>query len=158
MDIFKSFGIVLVLIIVVVGGFMFFTSSDTTVPTIPLEPAPDGDEPTQKDENVQVFRTSVGDVHTYRGVLSVPTPCHELRTQLLIAESLPEQVTIEFEAISSAELCAQVITEKEFEVTFTAHPDHTIRGFMNGNHFEFNVVHGALPPRAEPPGVLEPVP
>ena len=55
-------------------------------------------------------------IHYLSGSLSVPTPCHELKNRIAIAESFPEQVFVEFYTETSAEACIQVIAEKEFSL------------------------------------------
>src|SRR3989344_139799 len=61
-------------------------------------------------------RTSDGDAHIYRGVIDLPTPCHTLKTNVLVAESYPEQVTIQLEVENPAPdvVCIQVIDTREF--------------------------------------------
>ena len=79
-------------------------------------------------------RTSDGDAHIYRGVIDLPTPCHTLKTNVLVAESYPEQVTIQLEVENPAPdvVCIQVIDTREFSVEFSAHPNHTLRATLNG--------------------------
>src|SRR3989344_3849143 len=59
-------------------------------------------------------------IHIIAGEANVPTPCHLLTTIAGVAESFPEQVTIDFAATSSADVCAQTITPVRFKVEFQA--------------------------------------
>jgi hypothetical protein len=70
-------------------------------------------------------------VHTYKGSLNVPTPCHDVLTEVTVAESFPEQVSIYLEVVDAGGICAQVITEKEFTVEFQASEQAIVTGYLH---------------------------
>jgi len=71
--------------------------------------------------------------HTVSGIINLPTPCHSLETNVLVAESFPEQVTVQFKTSVSAEACAQIIAQKEFEIEFQASEEARIKATLNGS-------------------------
>lgn len=103
----------------------------------------DNDDTTVIDDDSNgvrtVFRSSVGNSHTYTGIVSLPTPCHALTEEILMAESYPEQVTVNFIVVPppADTICAQVVTERRFEVSFSAAPGHTIRFTLNREPLPF---------------------
>jgi hypothetical protein len=59
--------------------------------------------------------------HVLSGVVRVPTPCHQvIVSNPTVAESYPEQVRIAMTVTVASDVCAQVVTEKPFSVTFNA--------------------------------------
>ncbi|MBI5816815.1 MAG: hypothetical protein HZB09_00095 [Candidatus Yonathbacteria bacterium] len=77
--------------------------------------------------------------HTYKGILTVPTPCHELISQVTVMESYPEQVTIDLKEQGASNFCAQVITQTPFEVSFKASQDARVSLKLNGAPALFKV-------------------
>jgi hypothetical protein len=93
------------------------------------------------NEVVVVTHTYSDGLHTLRGKLFLPTPCHELETDAVVMESLPEQVNVNLNIVEPGEkiFCIQVIDERDFEVTFQASPSPSIRGFVNGEPVTFAI-------------------
>lgn len=77
--------------------------------------------------------------HTYKGILTVPTPCHEVLSQVTVMESYPEQVTIDLKEQGASNFCAQVITQTPFEVSFQASKDARVSVKLNGAPASFKV-------------------
>lgn len=72
-------------------------------------------------------RTYQSGTHAWEGSVSLPTPCARLETPTVtVAESYPEQVRISLVSIPSADICAQVVTERTFTVSFQAIEDATV--------------------------------
>lgn len=78
-------------------------------------------------------------VHTIVGELAMPTPCDLLNAEATVAESFPEQVTLDFEVINNAETCAQVITPARFQVRAEASEEATFSARFNGRPVELNL-------------------
>lgn len=80
-------------------------------------------------------------VHIVAGETDVPTPCHMLSHDVSIAESFPEQVSLNFS--SSVEdpdqMCAQVISSQRFKITFEASEEASIQATYNGQDVELNL-------------------
>lgn len=83
-------------------------------------------------------------VHTYVGEIPLPTPCDLLETSMIVAESYPEQMRIDFNVINTAEVCTQVVTNQRFKVDATASKDATVSAFFMGRNVELNLTE-ALP-------------
>lgn len=82
------------------------------------------EQPAQNEnsEEFSITHTFSEGVHTYRGVLSLPTPCHTLEQTARVAESFPEQITLAFSSIApEADIaCIQVVSEETFSVSVEA--------------------------------------
>ena len=78
--------------------------------------------------------------HIIAGETNLPTPCHILNTTARVAESFPEQVTIDFTSTSSGEICAQVITVNRFKIEFQASENAMIKATWNGQPVELNLI------------------
>lgn len=78
--------------------------------------------------------------HTLVGEISMPTPCDLLQTEVLVAESYPEQVTADFSVINNAEFCAQTITPARFKIEFTASEVANIAARFEGRDIELNLI------------------
>lgn len=124
--IYLGFGILLVVLISV---FLYFLPKEKKVE----EPV---DRVTTKISVEHSF--SLG-VHTYTGIIQVPTPCHEIFGEAIVKESYPEQVDIKLETRESGEVCIQVIAEKRFKVSFQASERPIVKAFLNGSPVLFIV-------------------
>lgn len=85
-----------------------------------------GDQ-TNNDSTLDQQATLVGysfenGVHTYTGSIKLPTPCHTLSHEVQLSEEAPITATIHFTIgdPSPDQICAQVITEVPFTVSFEA--------------------------------------
>jgi len=81
--------------------------------------------------------------HTVAGEIMMPTPCDLLEADAVVAESMPEQVTINFTVINNAEMCAQVVTPQRFLVSFDASEDASVDATFEGRDIELNLVPAA---------------
>ena len=86
---------------------------------------------------IPVTRSFDGNTHTYTGVITLPTPCYNLNVEAIVAESFPEQVRVEINATPTGEVCAQVLTDKPFQVSFQASERATVQGFLNSIPIDF---------------------
>jgi hypothetical protein len=74
--------------------------------------------------------------HYIAGILTLPDPCYEIDSEVVIRESYPEQVDINLTTPRSGDPCATVLTDKAFEVEFEASEDAEINAFLNGSAVE----------------------
>lgn len=100
------------------------------VPPAGTKPAP-GNEPVAT-LSIPATKSYQNGVYTLSGTLSLPTPCHELKTDTRIAESYPEQVTIEFTVVDTGAICVQVIDERPWSVQARVSSEATFRAVVNG--------------------------
>lgn len=85
-----------------------------------------------------------GKTHTVVGEIPMPTACDLFNWSVRIAESMPETVTIDFDVINNAEMCAQVVTPQRFKVSFDASEGATIKATLEGREVILNLIP-ALP-------------
>lgn len=83
-------------------------------------------------------------VHTLVGEIPMPTPCDLLEADAFVAESFPEQITVNFNVINTAEFCAQQITPQRFKVSATASEQATFKALFMGREVELNLIPPAL--------------
>ncbi|MEX0917486.1 MAG: hypothetical protein WDZ90_03125 [Candidatus Paceibacterota bacterium] len=81
---------------------------------------------------VPIQREFDGTTYVVSGFVDLPTPCHSLSTSISVFSTDPKQALIALRSEPGDELCAQVITPREFEVSFTAGEDALIRATLNG--------------------------
>lgn len=124
-----AFGILAVL---AAGGITLYVSQTKIIS--PVNSGTPGDM-----RVIRVDHYFENDTHIYKGILTVPTPCHELISQVTVMESYPEQVTIDLKEQGASNFCAQVITQTPFEVSFKASKDARISVRLNGNGASFKV-------------------
>ncbi|OGY26481.1 MAG: hypothetical protein A2Z11_02575 [Candidatus Woykebacteria bacterium RBG_16_43_9] len=70
----------------------------------------------------------------YSGTVQLPTPCHKLKKDVIVAESFPEQVQISLEIVEPdpGRVCTQVITEKEFSGELEVSENASVSVSING--------------------------
>lgn len=80
-------------------------------------------------------------VHIVAGETEVPTPCHMISHDVSIAESMPEQVSLNFSSNveDPDQMCAQAISTQRFKVTFEASEEATISATYNGQDVRLNL-------------------
>ena len=114
--------------LIVIGGLAWWGLSGRTE-------APSGDvagDQTTQPASLTVNHYFDNGSHTIEGTITLPTPCHSLTTEALLAEPYPEQVTITFATAPGAGICTQVLADKFFRVTFNASKDALIKATLNG--------------------------
>lgn len=103
---------IVVVAAILLAGYFFWPKTKEPVQDIIAPNAP-----VAQEEDTYNVRHSFDDgVHTISGVVTLPTPCHELRENIRIAESFPEQVFIDLTTIDTGGICIQVIDEREFSI------------------------------------------
>jgi len=81
-----------------------------------------GKEDSGEDAGVVIEHEYNDGVHTYSGIVVTPTPCYSVETMAIVAESYPEQITIDVTLVNDTEgsVCATVLDEKSFSVDVRA--------------------------------------
>lgn len=132
----KAVVITIVVLLVIVGAFAWwqFRAPEELAGT---------PEPTPTDNTGQSVTANhyfSNGTHTIEGNITLPTPCHELTHDVVVAESAPEQVTINFRAESTAEICTQVLADRFFTLSFQASQDAVIKATLNGVPVALNLI------------------
>ena len=81
--------------------------------------------------------------HTVVGEITLPTPCDLLKTEAIIAESYPEQVTFLFTVINTTDTCAMVATNQRFKVEARASSQANLKATFNGSAVELNLIEAS---------------
>lgn len=76
------------------------------------------------------------DQHLFVGFVELPNPCYTITTGI---ERVAEETIINVNYASSSEVCAEVITEKEFRVSFAGKIDEIIIAKLNGEIVNLNI-------------------
>ncbi len=137
---------VVILALIIAGMFVFAylkkTELNQEVTPVPVaEETPDS--PYANITRIDGKHFYEDGTHTVVGEILMPTACDLLNWSTRIAESFPETVTIDFDVINNAEMCAQVITPQRFKVSFEASEQATIRATLEGRDIEVNLIPGA---------------
>jgi len=103
---------IVVVAAIILAGFFFWPSAQNEpkdiVEEVPLV--------VDIEDEVAVEHLFDDGIHTISGVATLPTPCHELQENIRIAESFPEQVSIDLSIVDTGGICIQVIDEREFSI------------------------------------------
>lgn len=93
-------------------------------------------------EDPIVFEHSFVDgTHTYTATVVTPNPCYVVSASPVVAESSPEQITIEISTtVDENEICASVLDEKEFSVEVEASAEATLVNVkVNGKTVDWEI-------------------
>ena len=96
-----------------------------------MPPVNNGEQTTTPD-SITVNHYFDNGAHSLEGTLTLPTPCHILDYNTVVAESMPEQVMVNFSTKPGEGLCTQVLADKFFRVTFNASKDAVISATLDG--------------------------
>lgn len=134
---------IVIFILLVAGMFTFaFLKRQEIAEDVQLqaEPTPTESVPYADVTRIDAKHFFADGTHTIVGELALPTPCDLLQTQAEVAESFPEQVTLEFTVINNAEFCAQVVTTQRFMVTADASEQATFSAKFEGRQVLLNLI------------------
>jgi len=134
-------------VLIVLGMFVFVFIKQNEMKQV-TTPTPDVED-TEGGKYADIKRIDgkhffIDGVHTVVGEVPMPTPCDLLEVDAIIAESFPEQVTLDFKVINNAEFCAEVITLQRFKVSATASEAATFKAMLQNRVIELNLID-ALP-------------
>jgi len=130
---------VIVILVVLTAGYWWYSGrqeegieGDTASSTIPVS-----------EQNIVTVKHAYKDgSHIIVGSLMLPTPCEELSWDTRVAESMPEQVAINFttKTKEGSEICAQVLTARSFKVTVQASEQARFSATLNGTPLRLNII------------------
>lgn len=128
--------------LIIVGMFVFAYLKKAELTEVVVTPPVENTVPGPYDTitRIDAKHFFIDGVHTLAGEILMPTPCDLLNWDSLVAESMPEQVTVQFDVINTADMCAQTVTPQRFKVTFTASENASIRAMFEGRDIELNLI------------------
>lgn len=118
------------LLIIVYGYEFIFKKPVIESPTVEEESVP-----TQKVELKEQYK---GSTYTFAGTVTVPTPCHALNTRVNKVSDTQYQIEIATLPPKEGIMCAQVLTDKPYKVSFQAPKDITVTVLIDGVKYETN--------------------
>ena len=133
------------LIIVGMFGYAYLArQSATSLPTTPPPLAPAAPAVLYPDiTQIDAKHFFADGEHTLVGSLVMPTPCEVVTADATVAESFPEQVTIAINVVRTEDMCAQVLTEQRFQVSFSASEQASITAQFMGRDISLNLIPAA---------------
>lgn len=149
----KTIILIVALFALIVAGMFFYAQLKKNelqqVEVVQTADQPPAADPYSSISQIDAKHYFIDGVHTLVGEVNMPTPCDLLEAQAVVAESYPEQVTIEFSVINTADTCAQVITTQRFMVDFSASWEAAMRATFMGRDIELNLIPAAPGERPE---------
>lgn len=115
--------IVIILILLAGFAFLFFTDKEGNIDT------PDNTNKTLTEENFTLSYSYLGDSKwEYKVEGTLPNPCYKVTTDVLVAESYPEQVSVRVtvQAPDADVACIQVIEPYQYTGEFSASEKATV--------------------------------
>lgn len=131
------------LFILVVGGMFAFAFMQQNNSGTPSNVGQNNDDASGEYANITRIDGKhfyIDGVHTVVGEIAMPTPCDLLESSATVAESAPEQITLQFDVVNNAEFCAQTVTPQRFKVSASASPEATFHAVFEGREVELNLV------------------
>jgi len=74
--------------------------------------------------------------HLFVGLVELPNPCHMITTSV---ERVVDETIVNINYASSSEVCTEVISEKEFRISFAGKSDENIIAKLNGEIVNLNI-------------------
>ncbi len=139
----KHIGIAIgTLLLIIAGMFVFAYLKKTELSEAPLQNTQIQEEssPYANITRIDAKHFFINGEHTIVGEILMPTSCDLLNWSTRIAESMPEQVTIDFTVVNHSDTCAQVVTAQRFKVSFTASEQAVIKATFEGRAIEVNLI------------------
>ena len=130
--------LIIVLLVLVVGGVIYFRNIGSVDNEFPQAEQPVTDE----TQRLVVTHAFDGTEHEFTGSVVLPTPCHTLEAESVVAESFPEQVTINLTTIAPEEgvVCTQVLERATFDIFVTASEGaRLMRVVLDGSPIDFEI-------------------
>ncbi len=135
--------VVFILIIAGMFGYAYLKRSELERTPVPVPQESTEVDPYSSITRIDAKHFFIEGMHTLVGEILMPTACDLLDWDAFVAESMPEQVTVDFKIINESDRCAAVVTAQRFKVDFTASEDAQMRARINGREVELNIIPGA---------------
>lgn len=139
----KHIGIAIgTLVLIIAGMFVFAYLKKTELNEAPPQntQVTEDTSPYANITRIDAKHFFINGEHTIVGEILMPTSCDLLNWSTRIAESMPEQVTIDFTVVNHSDTCAQVVTAQRFKVSFTASEQAVIKATFEGRAIEVNLI------------------
>lgn len=132
---------------IILGMIIFTFLAQKNIDNEQVTPPVENNSSTNVDSydvnRIEATHFYIDGVHTIVGSITMPTPCDLLDTSYTVAESMPEQITFEFDVINTADTCIQVMTEQRFKIEVSAVETASMRATFMGSPVELNLIPAA---------------
>lgn len=127
--------IILIVVIVVIVVIGFFSNKDPKV-----NESQNNQEEEQSDflETLTVKYQYKDGVHTFVGNLELPNPCYTYNAEITDTEDPDTKNLMVTYVETEDEICAQVITNATYRVSYTGPQDLNFKAFVNGEERRLN--------------------
>lgn len=133
--------LVIILLVVVIGGVIIIRNRDIAEDNFPSPQELKNDY----DGNIGklvVTHAFDGTEHEYTGSVVLPSPCHSLETTFAVAESFPEQITINLTTTEPDKnfVCTAVLERATFDIFIPASRGAKLmRVVLDGTPIDFEI-------------------
>lgn len=139
--------IIFVLIVVGMFTYAYLKKNELEQPQVD-QPAATSPEAPIENPYAHITRVTakhffIEDTHTLAGEIMLPTACDLLEPEVVVMESYPEQVHIDFQIINTTGDCPPQATPQRFKVSFVASESAQIRATVAGNPVTLNRIPAA---------------
>lgn len=121
-------GIAIIGVVIILAGVYFLVPREVESPSMDEEPL----QTAEPQEEYDITHTFDDGTHTIAGTLTLPNPCYEIRQDVSVAESFPEQVFITIDSVDTGGICIQVIDERDFSIDVEVDEAATFTLEING--------------------------
>lgn len=125
-----------IVLALLLAGFLWLSPFGDTPKETNEAPIGNGETNTEAGE-LRVDHFYADGVHTLEGTLTTPTPCHEIKSDVITETGDPVRVIVNLRTESVGEICTQVVTDKLWSVRFEAPENARIEGTLNGVPIRF---------------------
>ncbi len=141
----KNNGIIVAIvlfILIIIGMFVFAYLKKSEIENTGVTPVVEEPVagPYDSITRIDAKHFFIDGTHTLVGEVAMPTACDLLNWDSVVAESMPEQVAINFDVINTSDSCAQVVTNQRFKVEFQASQGASMRATFEGRPVELNLI------------------
>lgn len=112
--------IAIIVIVLIAGAVLYTSKKDEPQNPTPREEAQE--EAVRPTQTINVKHQYKDGTHVFAGTVETPTPCYDIEAVVLPGD-VPE-IHITTKQQEGVEMCAQVVSEKSFKVSYTA-PEST---------------------------------
>ncbi len=138
----KGITVAVAIVVLVLIGIAFYSlyKNDSSTNTAPLA---DNSAPSQSTlaQIVTVKHQYKDGTHTYAGTIDLPTPCQRLTQSVVKDPTIKNKFTIAFVVSNDPDstVCAQVVTSRQFKVSFAGPQNAIVGATLNGQALQWNV-------------------
>jgi len=135
----KTWTIIVIIILVALASVAVYSNYKANTVTVPTEREDTIKNSIERpDTTIDVKHQYKDGTHVYLGTFKTPTPCHSYNAEI-ISEGTEKIISLSYSEPTSDQICAQVITEREFMVSFDGDENESVIARLNGDLVNLNL-------------------